>query len=158
VDILRAFGYPNRVVAILAPLLAPLVAWGATALAEKIPGLPKEALEEIFLAVVVAVIAPALQFIQNRAKWDMEQARTAGGRAISQIPPAGADAFQELGLEAEDGELPAPEGEEYFEPGAGEGAEADEEDWDEEEDWVDEEEEEDELATEPAASSTTVER
>ena len=44
---------PNRVVALITPLAAPLAGWVATQAATQLPGLelPKSALEEVFIAV-----------------------------------------------------------------------------------------------------------
>ena len=63
---------PNRVVALAAPLVAPLAGAVATWLSQKFPGaqIPKEAVEEVFFGVSALVFGLAFQFNHNRYKWD----------------------------------------------------------------------------------------
>jgi hypothetical protein len=68
--------YPNRVVASLAPICALAAGAAATWLAEHFPGLdvPASALEEIFIAGALAVLAPALQWVYG---WQQHEKREA---------------------------------------------------------------------------------
>ena len=63
---------PNRVVALAAPLLAPLAGAFAAWLSRSFPGLevPADAVEEVFLGVAALVFGLAFQFNHNRFKWD----------------------------------------------------------------------------------------
>ena len=63
---------PNRVVALAAPLIAPLAGAFAAWLSRSFPGLevPEEAVEEVFLGVAALVFGLAFQFNHNRYKWD----------------------------------------------------------------------------------------
>jgi hypothetical protein len=108
VSILKSLGYPNRLVAILTPVVAPLAGWFATFLADRVPGIPKSALNEIFIAGAILVLAPALQFVHGRLKWDLQQDQKetlavagAGAVAVAEagLAPSLAD-FAELGIEA----------------------------------------------------------
>jgi hypothetical protein len=110
VSIVRALGYPNRIVALLAPLLSPIVGAFAAWLASKWPSIPEDSLNEIFLAASIIAIAPALQFIHGRLKWDLQQDQhQALGEGRSQIAPASADMFAALGIEAPVDDVPAPD-------------------------------------------------
>ena len=62
----------NRVVALAAPLIAPLAGAFAAWLSQAFPGIdvPREAMEEVFLAVAALVFGMAFQFNHNRYKWD----------------------------------------------------------------------------------------
>jgi hypothetical protein len=66
--------YLNRVVASLAPIAALAAGSCATWLAEHFPGInvPASALEEIFIAGAVAVLAPALQWLYG---WQQHEKR-----------------------------------------------------------------------------------
>ena len=63
---------PNRVVALAAPLIAPLAGAFAAWLSHSFPGLevPADAVEEVFLGVAALVFGLAFQFNHNRYKWD----------------------------------------------------------------------------------------
>jgi hypothetical protein len=63
---------PNRVVALAAPLIAPLAGAFAAWLSRSFPGLevPEDAVEEVFLGVAALVFGLAFQFNHNRYKWD----------------------------------------------------------------------------------------
>jgi hypothetical protein len=93
-------------VAILTPVVAPLAGWFASFMADRVPGIPKSALNEIFIAGAVLVLAPALQFVHGRLKWDLQQDQKetiaiagAGAQADAGVAPSLAD-FAELGIEA----------------------------------------------------------
>lgn len=81
---------PNRIVAMLTPVFA--VAAGACAawLAENFPELdiPASALEEIFIAGALAVLAPALQWLYGWQKWEAreDQARLDVEKAEAGVP------------------------------------------------------------------------
>jgi hypothetical protein len=70
---------PNRIVALATPLVAPLAGAFAAWLSQNIPGveIPAAMMEEVFLLVLGAVAALALQFNHNRFKWDVEEQRSA---------------------------------------------------------------------------------
>ena len=79
------FMAPNRVVVLAAPLIAPLAGAFAAWLSQAFPGIyvPREAMEEVFLAVAALVFGMAFQFNHNRYKWDElieRQELYAGGR------------------------------------------------------------------------------
>ena len=63
---------PNRVVALAAPLIAPLAGAFAAWLSRSFPGLevPEDAVEEVFLGIAALVFGLAFQFNHNRYKWD----------------------------------------------------------------------------------------
>jgi hypothetical protein len=113
---------PNRIVAILTPVFALAAGACATWLAEHFPALdvPASALEEIFIAGALAVLAPALQWLYG---WQKFEAREAEAQAAAEKAEAGVpdvavmvttdDADDELGelddldLGADDEELEA---------------------------------------------------
>jgi hypothetical protein len=112
VSILRSLGYPNRVVALLTPIVAPLAGLFASFLADRVPGIPKDALNEIFIAGAILVLAPALQFMHGRLKWDLQQDQhqalalaTAGAPAA--VPTD--EQFAEIGIAPPAEEMPADE-------------------------------------------------
>jgi hypothetical protein len=101
-SILRAFGYPNRVIAILAPVLAPVVGAFSSWLASKWPDIPKSDLNEIFLAGAIVAVAPALQFMHGQLKWDLQQdgkAQATDGATTTGLATPDADEFADLGIE-----------------------------------------------------------
>jgi hypothetical protein len=107
VSILRAFGYPNRVIAVLAPILAPLVGAFSSWLASKWPDIPKSDLNEIFLAGAIVAVAPALQFMHGQLKWDLQQdTKQDAGAGAGAVATPDADQFADLGIEP-----PSPDGE-----------------------------------------------
>jgi hypothetical protein len=68
---------PNRVVAVLTPLLfAPLAGAVAAWLAEHFPGfqVDKSALEEVFIAGALIALAPAAQWLHGWQKFEARQA------------------------------------------------------------------------------------
>jgi hypothetical protein len=106
VNILKSLGYPNRVVALLSPILAPVVGAFASWVAREVPGMPKSALNEIFLAAATIAIAPALLFMHNRFKWDvLQEKEQIAGAALSAGGAATADEFADLGIEPPGSEL-----------------------------------------------------
>lgn len=70
---------PNRVVALVTPLAAPLAGAFAAWLSQEFPEVKAspEAVEEVFIAVTALVVGLALQFNHNRYKWDAMQAEPA---------------------------------------------------------------------------------
>lgn len=109
-SIVRALGYPNRVVALLAPLLSPVVGAFATWLAAKWPDVPRDSLNEIFMTVTIIAIVPALQFIHGRLKWDLQQDQNQMmGANRSRIAAALPEEFAALGIEAPASDVPAPD-------------------------------------------------
>lgn len=79
---------PNRIVAILTPVFALAAGACATWLAEHFPALdvPASALEEIFIAGALAVLAPALQWLYG---WQKYEAREAEAQAAAEKAEAG---------------------------------------------------------------------
>ena len=79
---------PNRVVALTAPLIAPLAGAFAAWLSRSFPGLevPEEAVEEVFLGVAALVFGLAFQFNHNRYKWDELIERQTAETAVATDP------------------------------------------------------------------------
>lgn len=79
---------PNRIVAMLTPVFALAAGACATWLAEHFPTLdvPASALEEIFIAGALAVLAPALQWLYG---WQKFEAREAEAQAAAEKAEAG---------------------------------------------------------------------
>jgi hypothetical protein len=79
---------PNRVVALAAPLIAPLAGAFAAWLSHSFPGLevPEDAVEEVFLGVAALVFGLAFQFNHNRYKWDELLERQSVGTAPATDP------------------------------------------------------------------------
>jgi hypothetical protein len=63
---------PNRIVALITPACALAAGWAATWLADNVPGLDvsKENLQAVFIAGAVAVLAPALHWLNGWQKWE----------------------------------------------------------------------------------------
>ena len=85
---------PNRIVAFFTPLVfAPLAGVISTWAAEHLPGVtvPREAVEEIFIAGALIALAPAAQWLYGWQKF--EQAREAGlAVAATNLTPPAAEA------------------------------------------------------------------
>ncbi len=79
---------PNRIVATLTPVFALAAGACATWLAEHFPTLdvPASALEEIFIAGALAVLAPALQWLYG---WQKFEAREAEAQLAAEKAEAG---------------------------------------------------------------------
>ena len=79
---------PNRVVALAAPLIAPLAGAFAAWLSHSFPGLqvPEDAVEEVFLGVAALVFGLAFQFNHNRYKWDELIERQSAETAVATDP------------------------------------------------------------------------
>jgi hypothetical protein len=81
---------PNRIVAMLTPVFALAAGACATWLAEHFPTLdvPASALEEIFIAGALAVLAPALQWLYGWQKFEARQdeAQLAVEKAEAGVP------------------------------------------------------------------------
>ena len=113
---------PNRIVAMLTPVFALAAGACATWLAEHFPTLdvPASALEEIFIAGALAVLAPALQWLYG---WQKFEAREAEAQLAADKAEAGVqdvavmvttdeldaelDELDDLDLGADDDELEA---------------------------------------------------
>ncbi|MGZ8647118.1 MAG: hypothetical protein ACXW08_00520 [Solirubrobacteraceae bacterium] len=113
---------PNRIVAMLTPVFALAAGACATWLAEHFPTLdvPASALEEIFIAGALAVLAPALQWLYGWQKFEAREAEAqlAAEKAESGVPDVavmvttdesddGLDELDDLDLGADDDELEA---------------------------------------------------
>ena len=87
---------PNRIVALLTPLVfAPLAGVIATWAAENLPGVtvPRESIEEIFIAGALIALAPAAQWLHGWQKYEQRQqevenaAATGFGMVVAEPPP-----------------------------------------------------------------------
>jgi hypothetical protein len=99
--------YTNRVVATLAPICALAAGASATWLAEHFPGIdvPTNALEEIFIAGSLVVLAPALQWLHG---WQQHEKREAEAELAVEKAEAGvSDVTVKVDAEATDGYLDA---------------------------------------------------
>jgi acyl-CoA synthetase (AMP-forming)/AMP-acid ligase II len=102
---------PNRLVALVTPLAAPLAGWVATQAATQLPGLdlPKSALEEIFIAGALIALAPAAQWLHGWQKWEAQQAQTEAAVRVATVeaaadpPTVQVDIKQDDGFEQEEG-------------------------------------------------------
>ncbi len=102
---------PNRVVALLVPLAAPIAGWLTTWIATHFPGLdiPQNALEEIFIAGALFALAPAAQWLHGWQKWETQQAQTEGAIQVAAVeaaadpPTVQVDIKQDEGSDEEDG-------------------------------------------------------
>jgi hypothetical protein len=102
---------PNRIVALLTPLVfAPLAGVIATWAAENLPGVtvPRESIEEIFIAGALIALAPAAQWLHGWQKWEQRkqdietEAATGFGMVIAEPPPPedlGDEDYADLGLD-----------------------------------------------------------
>ena len=63
---------PNRIVALLTPAFALAAGWGATWLADNVPGMTVSAdqLQAVFIAGALAVLAPAAQWLHGWQKYE----------------------------------------------------------------------------------------
>ena len=113
---------PNRIVAMLTPVFALAAGACATWLAEHFPTLdvPASALEEIFIAGALAVLAPALQWLYGWQKFEAREAEAqlAADKAEAGVPDVAVmvttdepddelDELDDLDLGADDDELEA---------------------------------------------------
>jgi hypothetical protein len=109
---------PNRIVATLTPVFALAAGACATWLAEHFPTLdvPASALEEIFIAGALAVLAPALQWLYGWQKFEAREAEAqlAAEKAEAGVPDVAVQVTTDLGADDEDleAELAALEAEE----------------------------------------------
>jgi hypothetical protein len=81
---------PNRIVAFLTPLVfAPLAGVISTWAAENLPGVtvPRDAVEEIFIAGALIALAPAAQWLHGWQKWEQQQQANLALAATSLTPP-----------------------------------------------------------------------
>ena len=112
---------PNRIVATLTPVFALAAGACATWLAEHFPTLdvPASALEEIFIAGALAVLAPALQWLYGWQKFEAREAEAqlAADKAEAGVPDVAVqvttdeevdeDELDDLDLGADDEDLEA---------------------------------------------------
>jgi hypothetical protein len=101
---------PNRIVAVLTPLVfAPLAGVIATWAAENLPGvtIPRESIEEIFIAGALIALAPAAQWLYGWQKHEQQEAEERRAVAVAAAAgAAGAAAVaEEAPLEGLDDEL-----------------------------------------------------
>jgi hypothetical protein len=100
---------PNRIVALLTPLVfAPLAGTIATWAAENLPGvtIPRESIEEIFIAGALIALAPAAQWLYGWQKWEQGklqlEAAAATGFGMAAVPMAEEPPPEELEVAEED--------------------------------------------------------
>ena len=111
---------PNRIVALLTPICALAAGASATWLAEHFPTIdvPASALEEIFIAGALTVLAPALQWMLGWQKWEARQdeAQLAVEKAEAGVPDVAVQVttdevdeadLEDLDLGADDDDLEA---------------------------------------------------
>ena len=100
---------PNRIVAMLTPVFALAAGASATWLAEHFPTLdvPASALEEIFIAGALAVLAPALQWLYGWQKWEARQdeAQLAVEKAEAGVPDVAVQVTTDDEVELDDLDL-----------------------------------------------------
>jgi hypothetical protein len=96
---------PNRIVALLTPLVfAPLAGTIATWAAENLPGVtvPREAIEEIFIAGALIALAPAAQWLYGWQKYEQGKLQlevaAATGFGVAPVPAAEEPPPEELEL------------------------------------------------------------
>jgi hypothetical protein len=77
----------NRVVALLTPVVAGGVGTAAAWVAEKLPGVNQGQVEEIFIAGIVAVLAPAAQWLYGWQKYEAQQAEAQKEIALATAAP-----------------------------------------------------------------------
>jgi hypothetical protein len=97
---------PNRIVAILTPLVFAPVAGGiATWLAEHFPGagVNEEQLTAIFISGSLIALAPAVQWLNGWQKWEAREAEAAREAELAEIEsPAAVPVDEEPGLYEEE--------------------------------------------------------
>jgi hypothetical protein len=104
---------PNRIVALVTPACALGAGWAATWLADNVPGLniTKENLQAVFIAGAVAVLAPALHWLNGWQKWEARNdAAIAAAQAMPEQGPTVAvvddgGAVEDQGFDLGDDEL-----------------------------------------------------
>jgi hypothetical protein len=84
---------PNRIVAVLTPLVfAPLAGVAATWAAKNLPGVdvPPDKIEQIFIAGALIALAPALQWLHGWQKYEQrrDEAVTAANDSVALAPVA----------------------------------------------------------------------
>ena len=81
---------PNRLVALVTPLAAPIAGYLTSLLATEVPGLelPKSAVEEIFIAGSLIALAPAAQWLHGWQKWEQQQAQTEQAVQVATVEAA----------------------------------------------------------------------
>jgi hypothetical protein len=90
----------NRVVALLTPIVAAGAGTAAAWVAEKLPGLDRGELEAIFIAGILAVLAPAAQWLYGWQKYEGQQADIAKEVALANAAPPELLAAEPLGDES----------------------------------------------------------
>jgi hypothetical protein len=105
---------PNRIVAMLTPVFALAAGACATWLADHFPGIDvsADALEEVFIAGALAVLAPALQWLYG---WQKHEAREAEAVVRAEQAEAGIPDVAVTVTNEEAAEEAADEAEEEFE-------------------------------------------
>jgi hypothetical protein len=139
VSFLKAFRPPNRIVAILTPILAPIAGAISAWIAKNAPGIdiPESALNEIFIAGAAIALAPAIHWLQGRKEFDLLEAKEeALGITTSKVETPGEEEFDALGITSPAAAVPVPDTEAAGEEGDDEdvdatGFEEDEDDFDE---------------------------
>jgi hypothetical protein len=93
---------PNRIVALLTPVCALAAGWVASWIAQNFPSanISKESLQAVFIGGMLAVIAPAAQWLHGWQKYEERQSETDRLAVLADAAVA-APAFEE-DLEAED--------------------------------------------------------
>jgi hypothetical protein len=96
---------PNRLVALLTPIAAPIAGYIASVLATEFPGLelPKSAVEEIFIAGSLIALAPAAQWLHGWQKWEQQQAQTEAAVAVATVEAAAPPPTVQVDIQQDEG-------------------------------------------------------
>jgi hypothetical protein len=96
---------PNRLVALLTPIAAPIAGYIASVLATEFPGLelPKSAVEEIFIAGSLIALAPAAQWLHGWQKWEQQQAQTEQAVQVATVEAAAPPPTVQVDVQTDEG-------------------------------------------------------
>jgi hypothetical protein len=87
---------PNRVVAVLTPLVASVVGGITAWVANNFPGveIPKSSLEEVFIGGALIALAPAAQWLHGWQKYEARKAETEAAVEVANAGVAGAPTIE----------------------------------------------------------------
>ncbi len=96
---------PNRLVALVTPLAAPIAGYLTSLLATEVPGLelPKSAVEEIFIAGSLIALAPAAQWLHGWQKWEQQQAQTEQAVQVATVEAAAPPPTVQVDVQQDEG-------------------------------------------------------
>jgi hypothetical protein len=92
---------PNRIVALITPVCALAAGWVASWIAQNFPNadISKESLQAVFIGGMLAVIAPAAQWLHGWQKFEERQADADRLASIADAAVAQPDLAEDLGSE-----------------------------------------------------------